>query len=221
MSTSCRTYAVAVVLFFAPLTVSAQGAQIKKQSPVIGKKLEGDKVTLPMVMVNKILKANGLATARMVYAQITAREIIDSIDAYNVSRSEGKKPNGITITRKVSGKTEATCKGEEEFVKESINSIIEPVEVFIGALKKQEKELRPIIEKSLGQGRAPRLIKYFQQTGNFKEVVQKDITTVDDLRNVCEDLETLFADIYESLTPEARQAYENIKAKMAERTKEK
>lgn len=192
-----KTCAVVCSLFFAPLCL-AKG------------KLDGEDTRAARLGITLILKKNPQATYLMKCAQAEAKKTVNESLEYLEKKAKGATLAGISVTRKISGKAETSCLSEDTFIEERIKAIIDPVEKFIDALKAQEEKLRPLIEKSLGADRAPRFIKYFKASGDFKEILKEDIKSIDDLKNICEDLEMLFADIYDSLTPDAKSAYETF-----------
>ncbi len=135
-----------------------------------------------------------LARIKIAHRSVLATQKILVADAKNISKSMP---------------TEADKNTEAALVATRITKIFEPIKEFLSEIRRCSFFITPLLERSLSEKAAKKsyLFKFMHSSSGLIEFFAQEITNKEKLSEVCEELNTFFTDMEDSMTPETLKAY--------------
>ncbi len=165
------------------------------------KQYKGRKIDSPLMKIfNSILVQFPTTTLRMTVAAQRAQIILNNI--------EKLKRVGVTENGKIiyfDNKNE-----EEEFIKEQLKSVLEPVERFFENVKEHMSMVKGLLAQSLTEDKIENSIIYRILTNvedSFLKYSCSIITSIPELEKSAKEFVVFFADINASLNDDAKKAF--------------
>jgi hypothetical protein len=105
-----------------------------------------------------------------------------------------------------------------EFITQQVKRLIKPIEGFFDKIKAFSNILKPLLEECLGERQNNKilLLNCFDSQITSAEFFEQNIKTKEELLGMSREFIIFFRDVYESVTPDTRKAYLDLKKRIIE-----